>query len=70
MEKLQQKGGGKKVTIATARKEIKLPGDKAVVGFAIGVGKGRDTKKKFDQKLMEGIKFLQHEIDETICITP
>ena len=68
--KLQQKGRKKKVTIAPPRKEIELPGKMAVVGFAIRVGKGKDTKKKFDQKLMEGIKFLQHEIDETICITP
>ena len=51
-------------------KEIELPGNVAVVGFAIRVGKGKDTKKKFDQKLMEGIKFLQEETNETICIAP
>ena len=51
-------------------KEIDLTGNQAIVGFAIRVGKGKDTKKKFDQKLMEGIKFLQQEINETICIAP
>ncbi len=39
-------------------KEIALPPNKAVVGFSVRVGQGKDRKKKFDTKLVEGIKFL------------
>lgn len=54
VEKVKHKGEKKKVTIAPPRKEVELPGNMAVVGFTIRVGKGRDTKKKFDQKRGNG----------------
>ncbi len=46
-EKTKQNGPGKKVTIQEKAppKEIELPGNKSVVGFAIRVGQGKDTKK-------------------------
>ena len=69
-EKTKQNRTRKKVTIQPIRKEFEFPGNVTVVGFAIRAGKGKDTKKKFDQKLIEGVKFLQQDTDKMICIAP
>jgi hypothetical protein len=38
-----------------------------VVGFAIRVNKGNNTKQAFDKKLMEGLKFIQKYVDKRAC---
>lgn len=38
-----------------------------VVGFAIRVDKGNNTKLAFDKKLMEGLEFIQQYVDKRAC---
>jgi hypothetical protein len=35
-----------------------------VVGFAVRVNEGKDTKGGFDKKIMEGLAFMQTYIDK------
>ena len=41
-----------------------------VVGFAIRVDKGNNTKQAFDKKLMEGLEFIQQYVDKRACFLP
>jgi len=41
-----------------------------VVGFAIRVDKGNNTKLAFDKKLMEGLEFIQQYVDKRACFLP
>jgi hypothetical protein len=41
-----------------------------VIGFAIRVDKGNNTKGGFDKKLAEGLKFLREIVDPAACILP
>ncbi len=41
-----------------------------VIGFAIRVDKGNNTKGGFDKKLYEGVTFLREFVDPAACILP
>jgi hypothetical protein len=41
-----------------------------VIGFAIRVDKGNNTKGGFDKKLTEGLTFLREFVDPAACILP
>ncbi len=41
-----------------------------VIGFAIRVDKGNNTKGGFDKKLAEGLNFLREFVDPAACILP
>jgi hypothetical protein len=41
--------------------------NECVVGFAIRVDKGNNTKLAFDKKLMEGLEFIQQYVDKRAC---
>jgi hypothetical protein len=41
-----------------------------VIGFAIRVDKGNNTKGGFDKKLSEGLTFLREFVDPAACILP
>jgi len=51
-------------------KEKPIAYKECVVGFAIRVNKGNNTKLAFDKKLMEGLKFIQQYIDKRTCFLP
>ena len=44
--------------------------NECVVGFAIRVDKGNNTKLAFDKKLMEGLEFIQQYVDKRACFLP
>jgi len=44
--------------------------NKCVVGFAIRVDKGNNTKLAFDKKLTEGLEFIQQYVDKRTCFLP
>jgi hypothetical protein len=67
--------GRKKATFAeTVGKEVVKEKDieykKCVVGFAIRVDKTKDTKGGFDQKLNEGLRFMQTYINQHASFHP
>lgn len=41
-----------------------------VIGFAVRVDKGNNTKLAFDKKLMEGLEFIQQYVDKRACFLP
>ncbi len=41
-----------------------------MVGFAIRIDKGNNTKQAFDKKLMEGLQFMQQYNDNCTCFLP
>jgi hypothetical protein len=41
-----------------------------VVGFAIRVNKGNNAKHAFDNRLMEGLQFIQQYVDKNACFLP
>jgi hypothetical protein len=43
---------------------------KCVIGFAISVDKGNNTKRGFDKKLLEGLTFMQTYIDKNALFHP
>lgn len=51
-------------------KEKPIAYKKCVVGFAIRVDKGNNTKLAFDKKLMEGLEFIQQYVDKRACFLP
>ncbi len=79
----EEKGGNlvngakskKKATFAeTVKKEAtqaqRIEYKKCVVGFAIRVDKGNNTKGGFDKKLLEGLTFMQTYIDKHAWFHP
>ena len=60
--------GKKKATFTEAVQE--KPAQKCVVGFAIRVDKGNNTKGGFDKKLMEGLNFMRTYIDSHAAFFP
>jgi hypothetical protein len=46
------------------------PTGKGVIGFAIRVDRGNNTKGGFDKKLSEGLTFLREFVDPAACILP
>jgi hypothetical protein len=65
----------KKATFAeTVEKEPnstqKIDYKKCVVGFAIRVDKGNNTKGGFDKKVIEGLNFMQMYIDKHASFHP
>ncbi len=62
-------GGKKKATFAKTVgnnnvEEQEIGYKTCVVGFAVQVDKGKDTKGGFDKKIMEGLAFMQTYIDK------
>jgi hypothetical protein len=53
-----------------AKKQAPSHNYMAVVGFAIRVGKGKETWKAFKKKWGDALNFLRMEIDEGACILP
>ena len=51
-------------------KEKPMVYKECVVGFAIRVDKGNNTKQAFDKKLMEGLEFIQQYVDKRACFLP
>ena len=51
-------------------KEKPIAYKECVVGFAIRVDKGNNTKSAFDKKLMEGLNFIQQYVDKRACFLP
>ena len=51
-------------------KEKPIAYKECVVGFAIRVDKGNNTKAAFDKKLMEGLTFIQQYVDKRACFLP
>jgi hypothetical protein len=51
-------------------KEKPIAYKECVVGFAIRVDKGNNTKLAFDKKLMEGLEFIQQYVDKRACFLP
>ena len=51
-------------------KEKPIVYKECVVGFAIKVDKGNNTKQAFDKKLMEGLEFIQQYVDKRVCFLP
>ena len=51
-------------------KEKPIAYKECVVGFAIRVDKGNNTKAAFDKKLMEGLTFIQQYVDKRECFLP
>jgi hypothetical protein len=51
-------------------KEKAIAYKECVVGFAIRVDKGNNTKLAFDKKLMEGLEFIQQYVDKCACFLP
>jgi hypothetical protein len=41
-----------------------------VVGFAIRIDKGNNAKQAFGKKLMEGLQFIQQNVDNCTCFLP
>ncbi len=71
------KGRKKKATFVDSDKAGKKRDKKEVeacnryvVGFAIRVDKGNNTKGGFDKKITEGLTFLQEYLDKAACILP
>jgi hypothetical protein len=73
-EEVDEKNKGKKkATFAEAVQEKpaqKVDYKKCVVGFAIRVDKGNNTKGGFDKKLMEGLNFMWTYIDSHAAFFP
>jgi hypothetical protein len=68
-EKLPRKKGRKKATFAETVGKEKVDKrvidyKKCVVGFAIKVDKGNNTKEGFDKKVIKGLSFMQTCIDQ------
>jgi hypothetical protein len=51
-------------------KEEVAVNSQCVIGFAIRVDKGNNTKGGFDKKLTEGLTFLRELVDPAACILP
>jgi hypothetical protein len=51
-------------------KEKPIAYKECVVGFAIRVDKGNNTKSAFNKKLMEGLNFIQQYVDKGACFLP
>jgi len=51
-------------------KEKPIAYKECIVGFAIRVDKGNNTKAAFDKKLMEGLTFIQQYVDKSACFLP
>jgi hypothetical protein len=51
-------------------KEKTIAYKECVVGFAIRVDKGNNTKQAFNKKLMEGLQFIQQYVDNHTCFLP
>jgi hypothetical protein len=73
----KKKGRKKKATFAepdeAGKKEDKKEVEacnRCVVGFAIRVDKGNNTKRGFDKKIAERLAFLQEYLDKAACILP
>jgi hypothetical protein len=71
------KGRKKNATFAEPDKAGKKEDDKEVeacnrciIGFAIRVDKGNNTKGGFVKKIAEGLAFLQEYLDKAACILP
>ncbi len=71
------KGTKKKATFAEPYKAGKKEDKKeveacnrCVVGFAIRVDKGNNTKGGFDKKIVEGLAFLREYLDKAACVLP
>jgi hypothetical protein len=56
--------------LTEVEKEKPITHKECVVGFAIRVDKGNNTKQAFDKKLMEGLEFIQQYIDKRACFLP
>jgi hypothetical protein len=41
-----------------------------MVGFAIRIDKGNNAKQAFNKKLIEGLQFIQQNIDNRACFLP
>jgi hypothetical protein len=54
----------------SGRKDTPIAYKECVVGFAIRVDKGNNTKLAFDKKLMEGLEFIQQYVDKRACFLP
>ena len=62
-------GGKKKATFAetvgkNTVEEQQIDYKTCIVGFAVRVDKGKDTKGGFDKKIIEGLAFMQTYIDK------
>jgi hypothetical protein len=71
------KGRKKKATFAERDKAGKKEDKKEVeacnrciIGFAIRVDKGNNTKRGFNKKIAEGLAFLREYLDKAACILP
>jgi len=74
IEEQANKTKARKTTIAfgptEVAKEKPIAFKECVVGFAIRVDKGNNTKLAFDKKLMEGLEFIQQYFDKCACFLP
>jgi hypothetical protein len=59
-----------KIAFTEAEKPKTIVYNQCVVGFAIRVDKGNNTKQAFNKKLMEGLQFIQQYVDKNACFLP
>ncbi len=59
-----------KIAFAEAEKTKPVTYNQCVVGFAIRIDKGNNAKQAFDEKLMEGLQFIQQYVDKSACFLP
>jgi hypothetical protein len=69
-EKTTNNAGKKRATFARmvgkekAEEQKEIQYEKCMVGFAIRINKGNNTKGGFDKKIIKGLSFLQTYIDQ------